>query len=374
MNAVIEAQTRESVTNPGRALNIALVVHDLRDYPGHSLYTKILASELSRVHNVTVFANVCERPAEARWQTKHVRAWRNSALSCVRTFPLGMRSHASTLANFDIQHSQGYCGGKPNVVTAHICVAAYLDSLEHISSRNRISLQSMASGEARFYRRYQGRVIAVSQKIAGELRQFYNFAGPINAIPHGVDTNRFSPDNRTLCRAAVRGELDISTADTLALYIGDLTKAHTYLKELSVAAPRVQFVIVTGSLRYRWHSPNVHFVNARPQVERYYAAADAFVFPTTYDAFGMVALEAMASGLPVFVSDRAGVAEVMTTGTDGFVVPLKDWSSFTASQMENQQLLNEVGVAAARTARKHDWPSVVSAVERQYFEVAGFGE
>lgn len=227
----------------------------------------------------------------------------------------------------------------------------------------------MANAEARFYRRYQGRVIAVSQKIAAELREFYNCAGPIKVIPHGVDTTRFSVSNRAAFRSTVRRELGVSDSDTLALYVGDLTKAHTYLKELSLAAPKVQLLIVTASQRYRWQNTNVHFVNATPQVERYYAAADAFVFPTLYDAFGMVALEAMASGLPVFISDRAGVAELMTTGADGFVVPLADWTSFTAAQMQNVQLLNGVGVAAAQTAQQHDWSSVASAVERQYFGV-----
>lgn len=374
MNAVVDARTRESLTNPGRVLDIALVVHDLRDYPGHSRYTKILANEFSRTHNVTVFANVCERPTEVRWEAKHVRALRSNALACVRTFPLGMRTHAAALSKFDIQHSQGYCGGKPNVVTAHICVAAYLQVLESITSRNRVSLQSMASAEARFYRRYQGHVIAVSKKVAGELREFYQFAGPIEVIPHGVDTSRFAATNRALFRSEMRRTLGISDDATLALYVGDLTKAHTYLTELSLAAPKVQFVILTGSQRYRWENPNVHFINSTTPVERFYAAADAFVFPTTYDAFGMVALEAMASGLPVFSSDQAGVAELITTGTDGFVSPLKDWCDSTAAGIQNQPLLNRVGAAAEQTAQKHNWSAVTAAVERQYFVVAGLGK
>src|SRR5260370_37577834 len=173
-------------------MNIALVVHDLHEHGGHSLYTKILADELSQRHQVTVFANRCERPADARWSFCPVRAWRINAAATVHTFPLGVRSLASRLSEFDIRHMQGYCGGQPNVVTAHICVAAYLNSLRDISSQSRMSLRLMAAAEARFYRRFEGHVIAVSQKIANELRNFYQIQGEISVVPHGVTAEPFS--------------------------------------------------------------------------------------------------------------------------------------------------------------------------------------
>jgi UDP-glucose:(heptosyl)LPS alpha-1,3-glucosyltransferase len=352
-------------------MNIALVVHDLRDYGGHSLYTKILANELSKEHQVTVFANSFERPADARWDSRCVRAWRGSALASVQTFPLGMWAHESELAGYEIRHTQGYCGGNPNVVTAHICVAAYLDSLRGVSLRHRFSLRSMAAAESRFYRRYKGRVIAVSSKIAAELSKFYGVdRDAISVIPHGVDVVRFSRRNREQHREEMRRGLGIRENQTMALYVGDLTKAHAYLKELSGAAPDVQFVIVTPSRAYHWSSPNVQIVPSSPIIERYYAAADALVFPTTYDAFGMVLLEAMASGLPVFSSDRAGAAELIDSGKDGFVTRLDEWVETTASRLHDQELLDRVGTAAEQTAHRHDWHSVVVAVERLYHEAA----
>jgi len=350
-------------------MKIALVVHDLRDHGGHSLYTKILANELSLRHEVTVFANTFEIPVAARWDSRHVRAWRGSALACVQTFPLGLRSHANVLANYEIRHTQGYCGGDPNVVTAHICVAAYLDSLRDVSLRHRLSLQLMAAAESRFYRRYEGRVIAISQKIAQELQELYGVAGPITIIPHGVDVARFNSENRARYRAEVRRQLGIEEEVTMALYVGDLTKSHAYLKELSAAAPKVQFVIVTPSRAYHWNSANVQILPSNSEIERYYAAADAFVFPTTYDAFGMVVLEAMASGLPVFSSDNAGAAELIDSGIDGFVAPLNEWVETTAVHLRDQGLLDRVGAAAEETAKRHNWQSVVTAVEQLYFEV-----
>jgi UDP-glucose:(heptosyl)LPS alpha-1,3-glucosyltransferase len=351
-------------------MNIALVVHDLKDQPGHSLYTKIMANELSRRHEVTVFANRHERPVGAQWHARHVRAWRGSALTCVQSFPLGMRTQANALSRFEIRHSQGFCGGNPNVVTAHICVAAYLDSLRSVSLRHRLSLRLMAAAEARFYRRYEGRVIAISRKVADELRDFYGMRGPITVIPHGVDAARFNNGNRERHRAAMRLQMGVSANETLALYVGDLIKSHAYLKELSAAAPEVQFAIVTASRGYHWSSPNVRIIPATSGIERYYAAADAFVFPTTYDAFGMVILEAMAAGLPTLTSDKAGAAELIDVGRDGFITPLNEWVEATAARLQDPTLLREAGSAAQQTAHRHDWSTAVRAVEQLYKEVA----
>jgi UDP-glucose:(heptosyl)LPS alpha-1,3-glucosyltransferase len=350
-------------------LNIALVVHDLHDHGGHAVYTKILADELSRRHNVAVFANRCERPSDARWVYHHSSAWRSSALSTVHTFPLGLRSQAGRLSEYEIRHMQGYCGGDPNVVTAHICVAAYLDSLRGVSLRHRISLQSMAAADSRFYRRFEGRVIAVSRKVADGLERFYGVRVPISVIPHGVDGARFNSGNRERHRVAVRRQLGIDEDETLALYVGDLTKSQSYLKELSTAAPDVRLAIVTSSQAYHWRSPNVQILPPTSELHRYYAAADAFVFPTTYDAFGMVVLEAMASGLPVFTSDCAGAAELIRRGKDGFVIPLDDWVEATVAGLRDRDSLQAIGLEAEKTAQQHPWSTVVQEVEKVYFQI-----
>ncbi len=351
-------------------MNIALVVHDLHERGGHGLYTKVLADELSRRHEVAVFANRCDAQEGARWVSRHVPAWRGSALATVRTFPLGLRSRAKALGRYEIRHAQGFCGGGPNVVTAHICVAAYLDSLRGAALRHRLSLRAMAAAEERFYRRFGGRVIAVSRLVARGLRDFYGVCAPVAVIPHGVDSKRFGGANRARLREETRRRLGVNEDETVALYVGDLTKAHAYLKELARAAPSARLLIVTASRAYHWDAGNVRIMPPTAELERFYAAADAFVFPTTYDAFGMVLLEAMASGLPVFTSERAGAAELITDGEDGFVTTLDGWVETTAARLEDRATLEAVGRAAERTARRHDWPSVVNAVERLYTEVA----
>ena len=64
----------------------------------------------------------------------------------------------------------------------------------------------------------------------------------------------------------------------------------------------------------------VVWLGARPDVERLYAAADAVALPARYEPFGNVHLEALAAGLPVLTSARAGGAELITAGDNGWVV------------------------------------------------------
>jgi glycosyltransferase involved in cell wall biosynthesis len=57
--------------------------------------------------------------------------------------------------------------------------------------------------------------------------------------------------------------------------------------------------------------------NAAMELQR----ADVFVLPSLEDAYGLVATEAMATGLPVVVTDHAGASELITDGLDGLIVP-----------------------------------------------------
>jgi UDP-glucose:(heptosyl)LPS alpha-1,3-glucosyltransferase len=265
---------------------------------------------------------------------------------------------------------QGYCGGEPNVVTAHRCMAAYLRSLSSLSLRHRLSLRMMLDAESRFYRNYEGAIIAISRQIADELQEFYRVRGPITIIPHGVDAERFKSGNREAFRMTTRQQLGINSEDTVALYVGDLTKAHVHLKRLSQAAPELHLVIVSSSTSYHWSAPRVHFIPLSKQIERFYAAADAFVFPSVNDPFGMVLLEAMASGLPVFSSDQAGAAELINSGKDGIVSSLDDWVETTVAGLRDRDSLHAIGSAAEQTAHKHDWSTVVREVEQVYLQVA----
>jgi UDP-glucose:(heptosyl)LPS alpha-1,3-glucosyltransferase len=64
----------------------------------------------------------------------------------------------------------------------------------------------------------------------------------------------------------------------------------------------------------------VSFEGATTSIQKVYQAADLFVFPSLYDPFANVCLEALACGLPVLTTTTNGSSEVITGGEDGFVV------------------------------------------------------
>jgi N-acetyl-alpha-D-glucosaminyl L-malate synthase BshA len=59
-------------------------------------------------------------------------------------------------------------------------------------------------------------------------------------------------------------------------------------------------------------------------IENYYAIADALLFPSEYESFGVAALEAMSCAVPVVASQGSGLSEVVVDGVTGFLRPAED--------------------------------------------------
>jgi glycosyltransferase involved in cell wall biosynthesis len=103
----------------------------------------------------------------------------------------------------------------------------------------------------------------------------------------------------------------------------------------------------------------VVFLPPRKDIEFYYAAADAYAGPSLQDAYGMPPAEAMACGLPVIVSEAAGVSEIVTNGVDGMILDDPKDASKLATMIrrlyEDQEFRDRLGVKAAETARQYTW-------------------
>ncbi|MBI1827654.1 MAG: glycosyltransferase [Planctomycetes bacterium] len=158
----------------------------------------------------------------------------------------------------------------------------------------------------------------------------------------GISLERF---RRSGDRAAVRAELGLPADATLLLNVGRFipTKRQALLVDIAghVAARRrgVYFVLIgagplQAEVERKAHTSGlsdiVRFVPAQPGIERFWLAADAFVFPSVREGLPIVIIEAVAAGLPIVACDIPGVREAASASFSATLLPLDgtiaDWS------------------------------------------------
>ncbi|MBD5778742.1 glycosyltransferase family 1 protein [Pelagicoccus sp. NFK12] len=104
----------------------------------------------------------------------------------------------------------------------------------------------------------------------------------------------------------------------------------------------------------------------RPELARYYASADAFLYPSKTETYGNVATEAMASGNALVAFDYAAPAQHVRQGLTGLISALDDDAGFVASSLAvatDDSLREKLGQAAAAYAPAFDWQPIVDRFE-----------
>src|SRR5579871_1327863 len=287
-------------------MKIAFVVHDYRRMEGHSRYVVELATRFAREHEVHVFANEIDTEGNTDIRFHHVSAWRPNALVSILSFAASATWRVR--GQFDIIHNQVLCGLRGNVFTAHICNEAWHRALECASGR--LTFREWVSGNTlrileRNVYRFAGKagIIAVSRRIAADLRNCYHCKAPISVVYHGVDLQTFIPADKNPVRAAMRAECGLQPDEMAFLFVGDMRKGGVQcIRALSrLSEGKLMFVSRTPDEPYRalagelGLSGRVLFLGTTREVQKYYAAADALLLPTHYDSFAMVVTEAMRS-------------------------------------------------------------------------------
>ena len=117
----------------------------------------------------------------------------------------------------------------------------------------------------------------------------------------------------------------------------------------------------------------VAFLGKRGQdtLPYYYSAAEVVVMPSYYESFGMVALEAMACGVPVIASQVGGLAFLVQDGVTGFTIPSEDHDALCeklTALLGDESLRKKMGRAAADYAKNYDWKKIASEIVGIYKE------
>jgi glycosyltransferase involved in cell wall biosynthesis len=200
----------------------------------------------------------------------------------------------------------------------------------------------------------------------------------------GVDADKFhpryaDPDMRHLMSNGHPG-------DHLLLYVGRLApeKQVDQLRTILERVPGTRLAIVgTGALeaglRRHFDGYPATFLGhlSGELLARAYASADVFVFPSAFESFGLVLLEALASGVPVVSTKVGGAPQVIKEGHSGYLFEVDDVEGLLDGVQ--RCLTTPATLAAMRRAARQDaecyaWSNIMDGLVRSYESVIRHGE
>ncbi len=207
------------------------------------------------------------------------------------------------------------------------------------------------------------------------------FPADYHIVPNGIDTHRFRPDHRPVAELRTPGWHTVLFVGRLEQRKGLPTLLEAYA-ELRKRRHNVRLVVV-GDGPGRWGYeryveaegiPDVLFLgHVEPEMlPRCYASADVFCAPAVgRESFGIVLLEAMASGVPVLASAIQGFSQVISDGEDGKLVPTGDaeaWAAALDDILGDEETRRRFAGNGLRTSQRYDWARIVERVLDVYAE------
>lgn len=281
---------------------------------------------------------------------------------------------------------------------AHLPVVHMFHTLGHM--KNRIALEETQradpvriQGEKEVLR-LADRIVASTPAEEAQLNWLYGAdMEKVVTIPPGVDLERFHPIPKALAKA----EVGIPEDHRNIIFAGRIERLKgidTLLKAMALIQERrpqtvenVCVAIIGGDpwtddpddemarLQALRKELGIHdlvtFLGSKDQevLPYYYSAAEMVVMPSHYESFGLVALEAMATGTPVIASEVGGLAFVVRDGETGFHVPSRDPEAL-AEQIYRLLTDTSCGEALGRNglrhAQKFGWPIITEKIMALY--------
>lgn len=233
------------------------------------------------------------------------------------------------------------------------------------------------------------KVIVTSGSMKKEICEHFRLPPEkVEVIPNGIDLTKYGV---SVDRWSVRSRYGVQPNEKLVLCVGRLVpqKGVEHLiravPNINRRYPEAKFIIVgDGWLRdhleglaqstgYRWKIMFTGFIPDQ-EVVALMSSADVLVVPSVYEPFGIVALEGMAAGVPVVVSQVGGLAEVIDHDRTGvFVYPGKPESiawgvDHVLSNLDHARWLAQN--AQEMIQKTYSWESIAMKTVRVYEEVA----
>jgi glycosyltransferase involved in cell wall biosynthesis len=209
-------------------------------------------------------------------------------------------------------------------------------------------------------------IVAVSQKVAEELQYAGVPPTQIRVIVNGVDLQEFCPGKSS------RQNFGLPENVPIALFAGDIRTTRKNLDTVLHALVQVSnlHLAVLGSTdsspfpqlaRSLEVDSRVHFLGYRQDIAEIMQSVNLLVFPSRYEPFGLVVLEAMAVGLPVVTSTTVG-AGVLVTPECGLILENPEDINALADALkeliQDNSKMQLMGKAARKIAEQYSWTTM----------------
>ncbi|MCX7698567.1 MAG: glycosyltransferase family 4 protein [Candidatus Goldbacteria bacterium] len=221
--------------------------------------------------------------------------------------------------------------------------------------------------------------IAVSPSARSSITKY--FRGEVEIIPNGVDTTRFNPKNPKI-KKFDDDKINILFTGRIEKRKGliYLLKAYANLKE---KFPNIRLIIVGKGPLLNEHQNFVKknklkdvffegYVSIK-ELPYYYSTADIYCSPALFgESFGIVLLEAMASGIPVVAFNISGYNDVVANLENGLLAIPRDVHDLTEKLellIKDKNLRKELGNKGLIKARNHTWEKIAKKNISYYYKI-----
>ena len=225
-------------------------------------------------------------------------------------------------------------------------------------------------------------VTAVSKSLKKETITSFKLDKKIQVIPNFIDSKLYKSENdKTLRRSFAKD------SEKIIIHISNFRKVKRVQDVLKVFVkirkeiPSKLLLIGDGPERLKMEQlcrnldlcDNVRFIGKLKAVERVLSVSDLFLLPSETESFGLVALEAMASKVPVVSSNSGGLPEVNIEGKTGFLLEVKDIDGMARkaiSLLADENKLEQFKENAFSHAMEFDLPNILPLYEKIYEDLS----
>jgi N-acetyl-alpha-D-glucosaminyl L-malate synthase BshA len=221
-------------------------------------------------------------------------------------------------------------------------------------------------------------ITAVSDNLRAETYRSFEIEKEIEVIHNFVDLQRFQRRQLPEFREAIA-----PNGEKILLHVSNFRKikrvedvVHIFRKVHETIPSKLLLVgdgpersMIESLCREMGICQDIRFVGKQEQLEDVLAVSDLFLLPSEYESFGLAALEAMASEVPVISSDAGGLPEINIHGKTGFMAPVGDVDAMAAHAiylLTDENVLQRFRAAAVAQAARFDIHDIVPKYEALY--------